>query len=84
LWRVAVALILLGIALLVGLLTWLAVQSRKGPKWVRAHVQAVAGAAPEAVAEVMESRTDHSPPTCVVRLEPYPDRGIQVLEGVRQ
>jgi len=77
-------LIPLGIGLLVGLLVLLATQARKGQKWVRAHVQAVAGAAPSAVAEVMESRTDRSPPTCVVRIEPHVDSGTQVLEGVHQ
>jgi hypothetical protein len=84
LWRFAVALILLGIGLLVALLVLLASQVQKGQKWVRAHVHVVAGAAPSTVAEIMESRTDRSPPTCVVRIQPHADSGTQVLEGVYQ
>ncbi|MGH3719993.1 MAG: hypothetical protein ACRDRI_14365 [Pseudonocardiaceae bacterium] len=72
------------VVLLIGLLALLATQARKGQKWVHAHVQAVAGAVSGTVAEVMEPRTDHSPPTCVVRIEPHADNGTQVLEGVHQ
>jgi hypothetical protein len=79
-WPVIVALILLG----VGLLIFRAVRGRQRQKWVHAHVRAVAGTAPGVGVEVMESRTDHSPPTCVVRLEPRADSGTQVLEEVHQ
>jgi hypothetical protein len=81
-WPVVIALLLLCAALLVGLLLLLAARSRKGPKWVRAHVRAVAGAAHGAGVEVTESRTDHSVPLCVVRLESHADSGSQVLEEV--
>lgn len=80
LWPVAIAVILLSAGLLVGLLILLAFRARKGQKWVRAHVRAVVGAAPGVGVEVMESRTDYSPPSCVVRLEPHADSGMQVLE----
>jgi len=86
-WPVIVALILLGVGLLillVVLLLFRAVRGRQGQKWVRAHVRAVAGTAPGVGVEVMESRTDHSPPTCVVRLESRADSGTQVLEEVHQ
>jgi len=84
LWSVIVALILLGVGLLalLGLLVWRAVRGRQEQKWVHAHVQAVAGATPSVDVEVMESRTDHSPPTWVVRIEPHADSGRQVLEEV--
>jgi hypothetical protein len=86
-WPVIVALILLSVGLLillVGLLIFRAVRDRQRQKWVRAHVRAVAGTAPGVGVEVMESRTDHSPPTCVVRLEPRADSGTQILEEVHQ
>jgi hypothetical protein len=70
------------IPLAVGLLVILAVRARRGQKWVRGHVRAVPGAAPGAVVEVMESRTNHSPPTQVVRLEPHADSGTQIFEEV--
>lgn len=79
LWLAIVALILLTI----GLLALLADQVRKGQKWVSAHVSAIAGADPGVGVEVMESRTDYSPPSCVVRLESHADSGTQVLEEVR-
>jgi hypothetical protein len=86
LWSMIVALILLGLGLLalLGLLAWSAVRGRQKQKWVHTHVQAIAGAAPGVDVEVMESRTDHSPPTWVVRLEPHADSGRQVLEEVHQ
>jgi hypothetical protein len=84
LWPVFTGLSLLTLGLLILLLILHVVQNRKGEKWVRAHVEAVAGAAPGAGVEVMESRTDHSPPTCIVRLEPRADSGTQVLEEVRR
>ena len=81
-WPVVIALLLLSAALLLGLLLLLGTQARKGRKWVRAHVRAVVGAAPPAGVEVLESRTDHSAPPCVVRLESHADSGLQVLEEV--
>lgn len=86
-WPVIVALILLGVGLLVLLvvpLIFRAVRGRQGQKWVRAHVRVVARTDPGVGVEVMESRTDHSPPTCVVRLESHADSGTQVLEEVHQ
>ncbi len=83
-WPVFTALVLLSAGLLVGLLVLLAVRARKGQKWVRAHVRAVVGAAPDVGVEIMESRTEYSPPSCVVRLEPHADSGMQVLEEVRR
>lgn len=86
LWSMIFALILLGAGLLalLGLLARSAVRSRQQQKWVQTHVQAVAGAVPGVDIEVMESRTDHSPPTWVARLEPHADSGRQVLEEVHQ
>jgi hypothetical protein len=81
-WPFVIALLLLSGALLVGLLVLLALRSSKGPGWVCAHVRAVAGAASGADVEVMEPRTDQSPRSCAVRLEPHADRGVQVLEEV--
>jgi hypothetical protein len=81
LWPLAGVLILLAVVL-GGLLLPRAVQAREGQKWVSAHVQAVAGAAFDTAVEVMQSRADHLPPTCVVRLEPHADSGTQVLEEV--
>jgi hypothetical protein len=84
-WPVIIALLVLSAALLLGLLLLLTARARKGPKWVHTHVRAVAAVAeatPGASVEVMESRTDHSAPPCVVRLEPHADSGLQVLEEV--
>lgn len=81
-WPLIIALLALCAALLLGLLLWLAARARKGPKWVRAHVHAVASAAAGPSVDVMEPRTDHSAPPCVVRLEPHADSGQQVLEEV--
>lgn len=77
-WLLVGALILLAV-ILGGLLVSHPLRDRQGQKWVRVHVRAVVGAAPGTVIEVMESRTDRSPPTCVVRLEPHSDSGTQVL-----
>jgi hypothetical protein len=79
---VIVALILLGVGLLARLMVLHALRNRHGQKWARARIQLVAGADPGVGVEVMESRTDHSPPTCVVRLQPYADSGTQILEEV--
>jgi hypothetical protein len=79
---VIVALILLGIGLLAALLVLHAVRNRHGQKWMRARIQLVAGADPGVGVEVMESRTDRSPSTCVVRLEPHADSGTQIFEEV--
>jgi hypothetical protein len=78
-WLIA-ALILLG----VGLLTVLGGRVSHGQKWVRAHVRAVAGIAPDVDVEVMESRSDRSATTCVVRMEPHADSGTQILEEVHR
>jgi PASTA domain len=78
-WLIA-ALILLG----VGLLTVLGGRVPHGQKWVRAHVRAVAGIAPDVDVEVMESRSDRSATTCVVRMEPHADSGTQILEEVHR
>jgi hypothetical protein len=83
-WPLIIALLVLSAALLLGLLLLLAVQARKGPKWVHAHVRAVAAATPGPGVEVMESRTERSVPTCAVRLQPHADSGLQVLEEVSQ
>lgn len=82
-WALIVGLILLGIGLVTQLIV-LIVRRRHRPRWVRTHLRAVAGAVPEVGIEVMESRTDHSPPTCVVHLESHADSGTQVLEEVHQ
>lgn len=83
-WPMIIALLALCAALLLGLLLllFLAAQSRarKGPKWVDTHVRVVAAAGPGPSVEVVEPRTEHSAPTCVVRLEPHADSGLQVLE----
>jgi hypothetical protein len=81
---VIVALILLGIGLLAALLVLHAVRNRQGQKWMRARIQLVAGADPGVGVgvEVMESRTDRSPSTCVMRLEPHADSGTQIFEEV--
>jgi PASTA domain len=84
LWPVFTALVLLTAGLLVWLLVLLAIRARKGRKWVHAHVRAVVGAAPDVDVEVMESRTDYSPRSCVVRLEPRADSGTQVLEELHR
>ncbi|MGH3843934.1 MAG: hypothetical protein ACRDS0_21180 [Pseudonocardiaceae bacterium] len=71
-------LILLGIGIVISL----AVRARHGQKWVRGHVRAVPGAASGPVVEVMESRTDYSPPSSprFMHLESHVDGGTQVLE----
>jgi hypothetical protein len=81
-WPVIVALILLGVGLLVALSVLHAVRNRHGQKWAHARIQVVAGAHPGVGVEVMESRTDRSPATCVVRLEPQADSGTQIFEEV--
>ena len=81
-WPVIIALLVLSAALLFGLLLLLAARARKGPRWVDAHVRAVAAATPDVGVEVMESRTENFAPPCVVRLEPHADSGVQVLEEV--
>lgn len=81
-WPLIIALLGLCAALVLGLLLLLAARARKGPKWVHAHVRAVAAATPGPGVDVMESRAERSAPTCVVRLEPHADSGRQVLEEV--
>jgi hypothetical protein len=79
-----ILLILLGVGLMVLLAGQLsrAVRARQDQQWVQGHVEAVAGAVSGVGVEVMESRTDLSPPTFVVRIEPHAARGTQVLEEV--
>jgi hypothetical protein len=87
LWPVFSALILIPIGLLILLIATLisrAIRDRRGQKWVHAHVKAVAGTAPSTGVEVMESRSDYAPPSCVVRLEPHADSGVLVLEEVHR
>jgi CBS-domain-containing membrane protein len=80
LWPVtAAALILLG----AGLVAPRALRARRGPKWVRTHVRIVAGPASASDVEVTHPRADR-PPTHVVRIEPHPDRGTQILEEVNR
>jgi hypothetical protein len=86
LWIGLILLILLGVglvALLVGQLSRV-VRARQDQQWVQAHVEAVAGAASGVGVEVMESRTDFSPPTLAVRIEPHADSGTQILEEARR
>jgi hypothetical protein len=56
-------------------------QKQKG---AHTDVRAVVGADPGTDVEVMQSRTDRSPPTFVVRIEPRADSGTQVFEEVHQ
>jgi hypothetical protein len=49
---------MLSVSLLVGLLLLVAARAWKGPKWVRAHVRATAGAAPDTSVEVTQSSVD--------------------------
>jgi hypothetical protein len=80
LWPVAAAaLILLG----AGLVAPRTLRARRGPKWVRTHVRIVAGPASASDVEVTHPRADR-PPTHVVRIEPHPDRGTQILEEVNR
>jgi hypothetical protein len=83
-WPMIIALLALCAALLLGLLLLLFLaardRARRGPKWVHTHVRVIAAADPGPSVEVVEPRTEHSAPTCVVRLEPHDDSGLQVLE----
>lgn len=74
-WPVAVALTLLAAVVLAAPRVW----ARRGPKWVRAHVQAVARPGVDRDAAIVRSPAARSSPTCVVRLEPHADRGTQAL-----
>lgn len=77
-WPAAVLAVLLGVALLAPRM----LRSRIDRRWVRAHVRATPGAAPGFGVKVTEQPPSTSPPTHVVRLEPHPDSGTQVLEEV--
>jgi hypothetical protein len=83
-WPIIVALIVLGVGLLAALIVLHALRNRHGQKWARARVQLLAGADPGVGVEVMESRMDHSSPTCVVRLRPQADSGTQIFEEVHR
>jgi hypothetical protein len=74
-WPVAAALTLLAAVVLAAPRVW----ARRGPKWVRAHVQAVARPGVDRDAAIVRSPAGRSSPTCVVRLEPHADRGTQAL-----
>jgi hypothetical protein len=79
-WPVAAAVILLVAALLVAP----GVRARRGPKWARAHVQAVARARFDGDVVIIRSQAARSSPTCVVRLEPHAERGTQALLEVNR
>jgi hypothetical protein len=82
---VIVALILLGVGLLAALIGLHALRNRHEQKWARARIKLAPGPDPGVGVEVLESRTDHAPPTCVVRLQPLADNhGTQILEEVHR
>ena len=75
LWWPVTAAILLVAVLLVAPHAW----GRRGPKWVRTHVRAVAGPGVDGCAEIVRATDEPSPPTCVVGLEPHADRAAVAL-----
>jgi hypothetical protein len=75
LWWPVAASILLVAALLVAPHAW----ARRGPKWVRTHVRAVAGPGVDGCAEIVRAADGPSPPTCVVGLEPHADPAVVAL-----
>ncbi|HEU4948070.1 MAG TPA: hypothetical protein VFT31_13035 [Kribbella sp.] len=73
-WVVAIALVI-GLVLA---LVWL--RLRRGPRWVRAHVRVVPGAAAGAGMRITKFRPRPSPPDVVVRIEPHADPGTHTLK----
>lgn len=78
------ALILVGAVLAVPLLIPFILQARRGPKWVRANVRAVAHVAPPMSVALAPQIGDCWPPTSVVRFALHADSGTQVLTEVKQ
>jgi hypothetical protein len=75
LWWPVAASILLVAGLLVAPHAW----ARRGPKWVRTHVRAVAGPGVDGCVEIVRPADGPSPPTCVVGLEPHADPAVVAL-----
>jgi len=78
------ALMLVGTVLAVPLMTPYALQARRGPKWVRANVRAVAEVAPAMSVELVPPIDDSWPPTSIVRFDLHADSGTQTLTEVQQ
>lgn len=79
-WLVGV-LILVGAVLAVPLFV---LQARRGPKWVRANVRAVAQVAPPMSVALAPQIDDCWPPTSVVRFGLHADSGTQTVTEVKQ
>ncbi|MGH3913652.1 MAG: hypothetical protein ACRDTC_09600 [Pseudonocardiaceae bacterium] len=77
-------LLLVGATLGVPLLIPSFLQARRGPKWVRANVRAVAQVAPAVGVELAPQNDDHWFPTSVVRFAVHADGGTQNLTEVKQ
>jgi hypothetical protein len=73
-WLVAAS-ILLAAVLLVAPHAW----ARRGPRWVRTHVRAVAGPGVGGGVEIVRPAGGPSPPTCVVGFEPHADPAAVAL-----
>ncbi len=73
-WLVAASILLVAV-LLVAPHAW----ARRGPKWVRTHVRAVAGPGLDGGAEIVRPAGGPSPPTCVVGFEPHADPAAVAL-----
>lgn len=78
------ALILAGAVPGVPLLIPPALQARRGPKWVRTNVRAVADTAPAVGIGLTPQIDDRWLPTAVVRFALHADRGTQTLTEVEQ
>lgn len=79
---VAAAALVLTLALGAALAVFQASRASRDRRWLRKHIRLVPRAAPTPGFDVREFRTGRSAPTLVVRLEPHPDSGMQVLEEV--
>jgi hypothetical protein len=83
-WPILVLLTLLVAGLLASRVVSRAIRAPQEQNGVSTDVRAVAGAISSVELKVMQSRVDHSLPTCVVRIEPHADNGTQILEEVHQ
>ncbi|MGH3974630.1 MAG: PASTA domain-containing protein [Pseudonocardiaceae bacterium] len=80
-WPIPATLTLLIVA---GILVSRALRALREQKGINADIRIIAGADLGTDVEVMQSPSNHSQSTCVVRIEPHADSGTQVLEEVHQ
>jgi beta-lactam-binding protein with PASTA domain len=78
----AVAAVVLALAGGAALATYQSLRPRRDRRWLRRHVRVVPRVSAPPGFTARESPAGWSPPTVVVRLDPHPDEGTQVLEEI--